>query len=146
MNCYLVTHRVIAVNGWFVIWIMLPEMYFQGGMGMDEGLFYLLKTRKNSLCCMIAEKPVYLLKLTEEDMQNVIFFFESNSIEQIEIKLKHLTAILIKQLFSHRSSDAGTDTPDLDDDITETIAYLQSAAHNYAARICHLDVAGQMVF
>lgn len=99
-----------------------------------------------ALCCMIAEKPVYLLELTEEDMQNVIFFFESNSIEQIEIKLKHLTAILIKQLFSHRSSDAGTDTPDLDGDITETIAYLQSAAHNYAARICHLDVAGQMVF
>lgn len=99
-----------------------------------------------ALCCMIAEKPVYLLELTEEDMQNVTFFFEDNSIEQMEIKLKHLTDLLIKQLFSHRSSDASTDTPDLDDDITETITYLQSAAHNYAARICHLDVAGQMVF
>lgn len=91
-----------------------------------------------ALYCMIAEKPVYLLEVDEEDMQNVASFFENDSVEQIEYKLKNLTAILVKQLSSHWHPGTDPSVSALDMDIAEVSMYLQTACHNYATRIKHL--------
>ena len=80
------------------------------------------------LCCIgcfIAERPLANLSLTENDLEEITFYFQGDSLHTIESKISNIIGIIISQLAkSSALPNART-----------TKLYFMGLAHNYAFRI-----------
>lgn len=70
----------------------------------------------SAIGCMIAEKPVKNLKLSNTDYDEIKFYFQGDSIDKMEDKIISIIRILMKQFPNH-------------------VSYFEKTAKNYAVRI-----------
>lgn len=83
------------------------------------------------VCCIIAEKNVWELKLEAEDMAEVRFFFAGDTVLKAQQKIEAIIRILISKMWKEESVDFAE-------------AYFCKAAHEYAVRIVNNDTTDTM--
>lgn len=52
----------------------------------------------NALCCVIANKPVSMLEITEQDFLKIQSYFEDDDLEEVESKIKNVILLLTNQI------------------------------------------------
>lgn len=72
----------------------------------------------NAIECVIAEKPLQKLELSQQDFKDIEFYFKGDTLEKVELKIKNIIGIITDKM--------------ADDEVQ---IYLKKASKEYAVRI-----------